>query len=57
MREFSEEEITYLLKALIEHKADLQRLDPYPEQAQEIEPYDALIRELIDYRRHRFPNR
>ena len=50
MIEFSEEEIKYLLTALLEREAYITRLDPYPEQKKEIKPYKALIQKMVKYR-------
>lgn len=54
MPEFEEEEVMYILKALVERKAYIERLKPYPEQKNNLRPYAALIRKLMKYRSQHF---
>jgi hypothetical protein len=51
MLKLSEEELMYLIKALVEHQAKLERMDPYPEQKANIKPYRALTQKLVKYRK------
>jgi hypothetical protein len=53
----SKTDLTYLLKALIEHKAHIERSNPYPLQKRDLQPYDALIRKLVKYRTEHFERR
>ena len=50
MMKLSKQEITYLLKLLLEHKTKLERIKPYPSQERDLRPYEALIRKLTQYR-------
>jgi hypothetical protein len=44
----------YIIKALVERKAYIERLKPYPEQKNNLRPYAALIRKLMKYRSQHF---
>ena len=57
MLKISKQELNYLLKAIVEHKAKLQRIKPYPLQKSDIRPYDGLIRKLTEYRSSRLGRR
>jgi hypothetical protein len=50
---FSDDELIFVLKALMEHKDKLGRLTAYPQQADDMKPYEVLIRKLIRYRKSR----
>lgn len=50
---FSDDELTFVLKALIEHKEKLGRMGAYPKQKEDMKPYEALIQKLTKYRRSR----
>lgn len=56
MLEFSKLEITYLLKALIEHCSKLDRMDYRGKKRDQI-PYKRLIQKLTKYRAARFVQR
>jgi hypothetical protein len=54
MLKLSEDEVTDLIKAVIEWQARLERMKPYPSQKADIRPYRALVRKLVRYRRERW---
>jgi len=51
MLALTKDQITYLLKALVEHKTKLERMRPYPKQKNDLRPYNDLIKVLVKYRR------
>ncbi len=50
MVKFTKDEVTFILKALIEHKAKIERMKSYPEQKDNLKPYNSLIRKFVKYR-------
>ena len=57
MLKISNQELKYLLKALVEHKAKLERIESYPSQGRDLRPYDRLIQKLTKYRAEHFKGR
>jgi hypothetical protein len=57
MLRLSEDEVMCLIKALVEHRAKLERMDPYPKQKMDIRPYRSLAQRLMKYRKERWMKR
>lgn len=54
MLKISKQELTYLLKALVEHKTQLEKVSSYPSKESDLRPYNSLIRKLTAYRTAHF---
>jgi hypothetical protein len=51
MSNLSKEELSLVLKALVEHVSKLERMKPYPLQKSDIKPYNDLIKKLVKARK------
>jgi len=50
MLNLSPDDITFLLKALLEHREKLERMEPYVSQDDDLKPYNDLIKRLVKHR-------
>jgi hypothetical protein len=46
----SEGDVTFLLKVLLEHIEKIERMQAYPEQKNDLKPYNDLVHRLVEYR-------
>ncbi len=51
MLKLSRDEVTFIIKSLVEHKEKIEHMKPYPAQRDDLKPYRDLIGKFVIYRK------